>query len=723
MLIPIEEHELLVFWVQLFVIVVLARSLGWLMRKIGLPTVIGELGAGLLLGPSVFKQVWPEGFEWFLHESESQSAALLAVGWVGVALLLVVTGFETDLGLIARLGKPAALVSAGSLIVPMIGGLIVGYLVPTTFLGEDADRLPFALFVALALSVSSLAVVAKILSELGLMRRDFGQITVAVGMANDVVGWLLLGVFTGLAASGEVNLLDVGKTIGGLLIFIAIAMTLGQRVVDAWLRQNRRSESDVTSALTVAIVTMLGFGVVTQWLGVEAVLGAFVAGVVLHRSRFQNEHVLESIEGMTYAFFAPVFFASAGLRVDLSSLQSREALVWTGIIIAVAIVAKFIGAYAGGRSAGISQRGSLALGAGLNARGALEIVIATVGAAVGVFNTTAFTVIVLVPVVTSVFASIGLRMVVRDFAGTPDEVERLEREVALAKNLVVRSSRLLVPSRGRPGSISAASVLHMAWPEEAAATILSLGPGAHDFEVEPLMNVFWNRDVEHRRLRTTEIADAIIAESALGFGVIGMGVDEPDAVQPTVDGGFVISELVDEVLSRAKIPVVLVRRARNLGPRGLPAAFGRALVPVAGTPSSRAATEVAFNISSHLGTEVVLSHIVDRAGDDESVLAGILPRRGSANSGTSAREIGDAILQKSTEMAQELGVEAKTAVRTGHSTAEEVLSMVTEIEADLVVMGANLRRLNNRPFLGHTVEQVLARTDATVVLVLVPFDL
>jgi len=142
-LIPIEEHELLVFWVQLFVIVVFARSLGWLMRRIGLPGVIGELGAGLVLGPSIFGVVWPEGFRWFLPEEHAEvtSAALLAVGWVGVVLLLVVTGFETDLGLIQKLG-------------------------------------------ALALSVSSLAVVAKILSELGLMRRDFGQITVAAGMAN-----------------------------------------------------------------------------------------------------------------------------------------------------------------------------------------------------------------------------------------------------------------------------------------------------------------------------------------------------------------------------------------------------------------------------------------------------------------------------------------------------------------------------------------------------------
>jgi len=476
-LIPIEEHELLVFWVQLFVIMVFARSLGWMMRKIGLPGVIGELGAGLLLGPSVFGTVWPDGFNWFLNEGheEVQSAALLGVAWVGVALLLVVTGFETDLDLIRKLGRPAALVTTGSLILPLIGGLAVGYALPDIFLADGAERVNFALFVALALSVSSLAVVAKILSELGLMRRDFGQITVAAGMANDVVGWLMLGVFTGLATSGEIGVVQILKTVVPILIFVAVAMTLGQRLVDRALRQMRKVEAGVSGALTVALVSMLGFGVVTQKLGVEAVLGAFVAGVVLHRSRFQHEHALEQIEGLTLGFFAPIFFATAGLRVDLRELGNATAITWTAVIIVVAIVAKFIGAYAGARMAGRSHRGALALGAGLNARGALEIVIATVGAAVGVFNTVAFTAIVLVPVVTSVFASIGLRLVVRGWDGSEAEQARLSREAALDKNIVVNTSRMLLPSDGDPASIAAAQILHFAWPEAAAATVITAG--------------------------------------------------------------------------------------------------------------------------------------------------------------------------------------------------------------------------------------------------------
>ena len=183
----LDEHQLLVFWSQLLLLVGFARLLGYLMRRVGLPSVVGELGAGILLGPTVFGRVWESGFESLFPPEELQGGLIVAVGWVGILLLLIVTGFETDLTLIGRLGRASTLVSTLSIIVPLAAGLVVGVVLPDTFLGPEATRLSFTLFIGLALAVSSLAVVAKILSELGFMRRDFGQITVAAGMANDVV--------------------------------------------------------------------------------------------------------------------------------------------------------------------------------------------------------------------------------------------------------------------------------------------------------------------------------------------------------------------------------------------------------------------------------------------------------------------------------------------------------------------------------------------------------
>ena len=775
------EYDLLVFWVQLLALVVGARTLGWVMLQFGLPRVIGELGAGVVLGPTLFGHYFPEQFEWFLPAGGEQAAALLTVSWIGVALLLVLAGFETDLGLITKLGRPAVLVAVGSMLVPAAAGSVVGWLIPDEFLGEEASRSTFLLFVALAVSVSALAVVAKILSDLGLMRRDFGQITVAVGMANDIVGWLLLGVLTGLAASGGVSAVDILISVGGLLAFLVLALTVGQWLVDRWLRRTRRSSDSLGAAVTVAVVTMLGFGVVTQRLGVEAVLGAFVAGVVLHRSRFVDERLEHSIERLTSSFFAPVFFATAGLQVNLLLLEDRTILTWTIVIVAVAIVAKFAGAYGGARVAGRSHRAGLALGAGLNARGTLEIVIASVGLSLGVFNTASFTIIVLVPLVTSIFASVALRLVVFNWRGDAAEIRRLKREKALSENLVVRTSRLLIPSRGGPASIAAAQLMHYSWPPEAEVTVFTAADRRSGFDFVPLENVLYGREVDFERVRGRDVAKSLAKEAALGYGAIGMGV------QSTEEIGQVISPLVDEVLRVSPIPVVVVRRARNLD-RPLPGAYAKALVPASGGPASRAAAEVAANLSSQLGTQIVLAHIVASADvmgglrrlpsmgsggmwpgfgpDDDDVEhedasgadgeAGARPaqetdggwtaltgsvmgrfatllrapldllrsrRRALLRSPARATGIGQQVLNQAAQLVAEQGVEPELVTRTGTSTATELLDLVVETEADLVIMGANLRRLRDRPFLGHTVEHVLRNCDATVALVLVPFDL
>jgi Kef-type K+ transport system membrane component KefB/nucleotide-binding universal stress UspA family protein len=712
MLIPIDEHELLVFWTQLFVLLLFARILGVTARKIGLPSVIGELLAGLLLGPSIFGQLWPEGFEWFLPESETQSAALLGISWIGLFLLLIATGFETDLELIRKLGRPVAWVATGSLLVPFTGGLVVGLMLPSeTFLGDDTSRVTFALFVATALSVSALAVVAKILSEMGMMRRDFGQITVAVGMANDLVGWMLLGVFAGVATSGSVSIGGIATTVGGIVLFLVFMLTLGQRMVDFGLRYVRRSGENLSGALTVSILVALGAGVITQRLGVEAVLGAFIAGVVLARSRFQHSDVRHNLEALTFAVFAPLFFATAGLRIDLETLRSATALRWTVIVVLVAIIAKFIGAYVGARFAGRTHRAGMALGAGLNARGALEVVIATVGLELGVFSTTAFTVIVLVPVVTSIFASVSLRAVVRNYQGTPDEIERLDREAALSRNLVVRNHRLLVPSRGQPASIAAAQLLHLAWPSEADVTVLSVGEDGVGADIQPLRNVLHGREVEHRVVKTGPPLAAVLKEAKLGFGVIGLGAAD-------VTQGQLISPFVDDVLSEAPIPVVVVRRARNLD-RPLPGAFSRALVPVSATVGSRAAQEVAFNLGTQLGTELIVAHVEAPDGND-----GMLPRMFHRRAVPAAdATVGQRLVEQSLEFAREIGVEAETVVRRSDHPGEELVRISRQREVDLVVVGTSLRRAAGKPFLGKNVEYILAHCDATVAVVFVPIDL
>lgn len=712
-LINIPHHELLVFWVELLALWSAARLLGAGARRVGLPSVVGELSAGLVLGPSIFGAIWLGGFDWFLPAGEAasvQSSLLLGVGWFSAAFLLMVAGFETDLNLITRLGRPALLVTIGSISVPFIGGLLTGYQIPESLWGEEGDRLTVTLFIALSVAVSALAVVAKVLSDLGLMRRDVGQITVAAGMANDLIGWIILGVISGLAVSGTLSVGDTALTVIGLVAFLAGALTIGQRVIDTALRSVRREGANLQGALTVAIAAMFVFGVLTQWLGVEAVLGTFVAGVILARSRYQQVEAAHVIEDLTSAVFAPLFFATAGLRVDLSLLEG-DALTWTIVLLAVALGLKFVGAFGGSVLGGLSTREGLIVGAGLNARGALEIIIATVALSLGVFSQTTFTMIVIIPLVTSLVASVGVRTLASNLEGSVAERERLAREAAMAKNLVVRDGPILIPSTGSKSAIVAAQVVHFAWPDSAQATILSIDRAGTQPDIEPITNTLFDRQVELIRAADAEAAEAMIAQSRLGYSVAAVGSSE--------GGGSVLSPFAYDLLNELHIPMVIVRPARNTGDR-LPGIFARALVPVAGSRSSRAALELAGNLSANLGTQLTISHVVYQDVPIGARAGGGVLHRILDVAAANADDADDKVLVTASAQATELRASFTTETRLSTNVGAEIMRHANQIDADLIIVGAELRRLEGTAYLGQNVEAVLEGAPQTVVVVVLP---
>ena len=714
---PPEEHELLVFWVGLVVVVALARGLGALARKIGQPAVIGELAAGIVLGPSVLGRLFPDVFDWLFPPDDVQTAMLFTVAWLGVVFLLVVTGYETDLALIRRLGRAAGIVSTGSLVVPMIFGLGVGFLMPEVFLGTSDDRTVFALFLAAALSISSLPVIAKILSEMGFMRRDFGQLTLAAGMANDVVGWVLLGIVAGLAQAGEIEIGSILTTIAGLAIFFGLAFTIGQRGLDAALRYLRVNRAPAHASTGLVILFALTAGAITQWLGVEAVLGAFVAGVLFGRSRLRDHRTIEPIETVTTTFLAPVFFATAGLRVDLGLLGDAEVLLWAGIVLAAASLAKFFGSVIAARIAGLPNREGAALGIGLNARGALEIVIATVGLSLGVLNQASYTVIVLMALATSMAAPPLLRRVLANWAGTDEEQERLLKEETLASNLIVRNEPVLLPTRGGMNSIMAAQIVELAWPEEVGVTLATVDASGDAPNVRVLEDVLHLRTVERKLLTEEDAVDALVEELRLGYGTAIIGTSAPADDR-------VLSPFVEELALRTPVPLMVVRRGLDIQSR-LPPAYGRVLIPVTGTASSIAAQEVGFAISASIGTEAILTHVVHH--DDEPGDGGP-PRRvwGAtevlSRATDSTRTAGQSLLDDAAIRATNLGARAIVALTEAESTAAGILELADLRDADLVIVGATRRDVDGGLFLGHTVERLLRRCRATVVVVVSPAE-
>lgn len=443
---PLGHQELLLLLLQLALLLFVARGLGELMRRIDLPPVVGELLAGVLLGPSLFGLVLPDLQAYLFPKSQTQSDLLAVVSWLGVLFLLIVTGIETDFNLIVRKGRTALLISLGGIIVPFATGLGLGWLLPEDFLANPSQRLVFSLFIATAMSISAVPVIAKVLMDLKLIRRDIGQVTLAAGMMDDTIGWILLAVVSGLATSGQFNISAVVSSVSGAVIFLGVALTVGRTVVDTILRWVDDAIGGATAALSIVLVLALSAAALTHSLGIEAALGAFVIGILAGQSRRFSREAGHTLEMVTAGFLAPIFFASAGLKVNLIQLLAPETLV-IGVIV-LAIAGKFVGAYAGVRTGGLSHWEGLATGSGMNARGAMEIIVPTIGLSLGGLSQQMYSIIVMVAIVTSLMALPLLRWTLSKVVIGEEEAQRLQQKEHASRSFIKNIHRVLIPTRG-----------------------------------------------------------------------------------------------------------------------------------------------------------------------------------------------------------------------------------------------------------------------------------
>jgi Kef-type K+ transport system membrane component KefB len=518
----LSGHQLVVLWTELASLLLLARLLGALARRFRQPAVVGELVAGLVLGPSVLGQVSPTARQWFLPAGPGQGDLLTTVSQLSLLVLLVVVGAEADLPLIRSLGPAAASVSATTLLLPLGAGVAAATLLPAGF-RAGREHVAFVLLAAGAVGVSSLPVVGKIMADLGLLRRNFAQLSLAAGTANDMVGFLLVTAATGLSGAGTPARLALA--LGGLMAAVVAVFTVGQWGVDAVLRRVRARGPNVAGSLTVAMVTAFAAAAACQAVGLEGALGGFLAGVALGRSRFQQGEAMAQLTRFTDAVLAPLFFATAGLRVDLTTLGRPSVLVATVLLVIGAVVAKGVSGIVGARLAGLAWRDGVALGVVLNGRGTLQVIIAGAALTAGVFTSAAYSAVIVLAIVSSLSVAPMLSLVLRGWQGTEQEQDRLEEEQRLAANVLVRDERLLVATGGSPSSYVAAAVLHHAWPERQPVTILAVcersdavdGPGRGATWMFP------GRPVELITVGGEAVLRDVLAETRLGYGVLALG--------------------------------------------------------------------------------------------------------------------------------------------------------------------------------------------------------
>ncbi len=437
---------------EILLLLVVGRLLGEGMHRIGQPALMGPLLAGMVLGPSLFGWIWPEAQHFIFPNNETQRGMIDGLSQVGILMLLLLTGMETDLRLVRKSGGSAIAIALCGIAFPFACGFALGEFGPQSLFGAPgAGRLATALFLGAALSISSIKIVAMVVREMNFMRRNLGQMIVATAIMEDTVGWVIIAIIFGITgastdggAAGTVDLMQLTKTVGGVVLFLAFCFTIGRWLVFTairWVNDNFRSDFPV---ITMILVIMGSFALMTQMLGVRTVLGAFMAGALIGESPIMTNHIQGQLRGMITAFFMPIFFGMSGLSADLTILKDGKIALLTIGLVLIASVGKFSGAFAGALLGRLTWREGVALGCAMNARGSTEVIVASIGLSMGALTQNLYTMIVAMAVITTMAMPPMLRAALAGLPISKEEETRIQREAVDQKGFLPRIERLLL---------------------------------------------------------------------------------------------------------------------------------------------------------------------------------------------------------------------------------------------------------------------------------------
>lgn len=704
----LSEFQILHFLIQVGLLLVASRLLADLMKRWGQAAVIGELLSGVVLGPSVLGHLAPGMSAWLFPNDPLVTHLLEAVAWIGVITLLLYIGLETDLGILRGMGRTAAVVSICGMVIPFGCGLSLGFLLPAQYLAMPNQRLIFALFMAVAVAISAVPVIAKILLDLGLMRRDLGMLILAAGIIDDTTGWLLLSIVAGLAERGDVRPGAVAVLLLGAAGFIAFCYFVGYRMVTRLLRWiDDRSYVEHAKFSAMIIIALL-CAVITQSIGIHAVFGAYIAGVMMAGSARIRKSDRSELEASALGFLAPLFFAYSGLKTDLSTL--RDPLI-LGIVLSIAIGAKFLGCTIGGLLGRLKWRESLAVAIGMNARGGMEILVALIGLSLGVLTPQMYTVIIAVAVLTSVMTPPLLGWAIGETGERAGEVERTERERLLARlEFTGKGTKLLVLSGGGPNADLAAHVAAaLARHEEASITVFrAIGPGMVNkselfdeqfSRMKQIAEAAGARNVQQRTGSADSINEAIAAESQRGYDVIFAGASHLKGYDEI--GGEVLRGLVATV----RAPVVIIRNGRGAVP------FRKLLAPTTGAAFSRLGANLAMHYAREFEAQLTALYVREASPY-------VLPL--FRTSGNHLTTEGAEFVDEISKLGQEIGVNVETRVDVGRRPENVILSIAEKEKVDFLVMGVLFRSSDERLFFGPKVREILRSAQCAVALIVPP---
>ncbi|MDR0227550.1 MAG: cation:proton antiporter [Flavobacteriaceae bacterium] len=391
------QNPLALLLAQIVTIVIVARAFGWFCKKIGQPSVIGEIIAGIALGPSFLGMHFPE-FSTMLFPHESLGN-LSFLSQIGLILFMFVIGMELDLKVLKNKAHDAVLISHSSIIIPFALGMTLAYYIFTSFAPDGVEFLSFGLFLGISMSITAFPVLARIVQERGLHKSRIGTIVITCAAADDITAWCLLAAVIAIVQAGSFT--SSLYIIALAVIYVIVMMKMVRPFLARVGRGQTDSKGMSKSFVAIFLLTLIVSSYCTEVIGIHALFGAFMTGAIMPDNVKFREVFMEKVEDIAVVLFLPLFFVYTGLRTEIGLLN--EPYLWkvTGVIILVATVGKFLGSALTARFVGINWRDSLTIGALMNTRGLMELIVLNIGFDLGVLTGEIFAMMVIMALATT----------------------------------------------------------------------------------------------------------------------------------------------------------------------------------------------------------------------------------------------------------------------------------------------------------------------------------
>ncbi|MCW7496203.1 cation:proton antiporter [Leptospira levettii] len=392
------HHPLALLFIQIIVVCGSARFVGYLFtRKLKQPSVMGEIVAGILLGPSLLGYYFPETMGFLFPPASLPTLGTLSQ--IGLVLFMFIIGMELDLSVLKNKAHSAIIISHASIIFPFFLGMILAYYFYTDYAPKNVGFLSFSLFMGIAMSITAFPVLARILQERNLTRTPLGAMVLTCAAADDITAWILLAIIVTISKAGNLNtaLFTIGLSFAYILTMIYLVAPFLKRLGSIYISRENLTRTAVALILMILFLSSL----TTEVIGIHALFGAFLAGVIMPAEGNLKKLIAEKIEDIAVILFLPIFFVITGLRTEVTLLNGSHLWLVFGLVLLVAVVGKFLGSAFAARVAGSNWEDSLSIGALMNTRGLMELVVLNIGYDLGILSPEIFAVFVMMALVTT----------------------------------------------------------------------------------------------------------------------------------------------------------------------------------------------------------------------------------------------------------------------------------------------------------------------------------